>query len=175
MAAAGLVRQRPLKADDARRTAAAELTLRQSVVPIALVTVLFLWGFSYGLLDTLNKHFQTVLAVDHASSSGLQAAYFACPPLSAVPSAGGASPGHCCVLMPRLHLALRLLASFVSVFLSACPSLPRHCASLFPPLTLTSYLTPPPPHLGSTLSVCLLKVSTPLPSCSPPPPCYSPN
>lgn len=30
----------------------------------ALVTVLFfLWGFSYGLLDTLNKHFQNVLKI----------------------------------------------------------------------------------------------------------------
>lgn len=70
---------RSLKADDSRRTAAAELTLRQSILPLALVTVLFfLWGFSYGLLDTLNKHFQTVLNVDRARSSGLQAAYFGC-------------------------------------------------------------------------------------------------
>jgi FHS family L-fucose permease-like MFS transporter len=68
---------RSLKADDSRRTKAAELTLRESIVPIALVTVLFfLWGFSYGLLDTLNKHFQDTLGIDQARSSGLQAAYF---------------------------------------------------------------------------------------------------
>jgi hypothetical protein len=42
-----------------------------------LVTVLFfLWGFSYGLLDTLNKHFQNTLGITRARSSGLQAAYF---------------------------------------------------------------------------------------------------
>lgn len=49
------LRSRSLKAKDGKRTKAAELTLRESIYPIALVTVLFfLWGFSYGLLDTLN-------------------------------------------------------------------------------------------------------------------------
>jgi len=62
---------------DDRVTKAADLTLRESVWPIALVTVLFfLWGFSYGLLDTLNKHFQVTLHIDRARSAGLQAAYF---------------------------------------------------------------------------------------------------
>ena len=77
MGAKAFFKKHSLKADDARRTRAAELTLRESIVPICLVTVLFfLWGFSYGLLDTLNKHFQTVLHIDRARSSGLQAAYF---------------------------------------------------------------------------------------------------
>jgi FHS family L-fucose permease-like MFS transporter len=76
---------RSLKADDSRRTKAAELTLRESIVPIALVTVLFfLWGFSYGLLDTLNKHFQDTLGIDQARSSGLQAAYFGAYPLASI-------------------------------------------------------------------------------------------
>ena len=70
-------KKRSLRADDSRRTKASDLTLRESIFPICLVTVLFfLWGFSYGLLDTLNKHFQTVLRIDRARSSGLQAAYF---------------------------------------------------------------------------------------------------
>lgn len=43
------IRARPLRAKDNTSTSAAELTLRQSVFPIILVTVLFfLWGFSYG-------------------------------------------------------------------------------------------------------------------------------
>jgi FHS family L-fucose permease-like MFS transporter len=34
------------------------------LVPGILVTTLFfLWGFSYGLLDTLNKHFRNVLGI----------------------------------------------------------------------------------------------------------------
>ncbi|KFX90378.1 hypothetical protein O988_08234 [Pseudogymnoascus sp. VKM F-3808] len=78
-------KRRSLKADDSRRTTAAELTLRQSIFPICLVTVLFfLWGFSYGLLDTLNKHFQNVLNINQARSSGLQAAYFGAYPLASV-------------------------------------------------------------------------------------------
>lgn len=43
------VRARPLRAKANSSTSAAELTLRQSVFPIILVTILFfLWGFSYG-------------------------------------------------------------------------------------------------------------------------------
>lgn len=42
------------------------------------VTILFfLWGFGYGLLDTLNSHFQTTLNITASRSSGLQASYFA--------------------------------------------------------------------------------------------------
>ncbi|CAO3587263.1 unnamed protein product [Absidia cylindrospora] len=43
----------------------------------ALVTVLFfLWGFSYGLIDTLNKHFQTVLKISTTQTTYMQVAYF---------------------------------------------------------------------------------------------------
>ena len=70
-------KRRSLRVRDNQRTKAAELTLRESLYPIGLVTILFfLWGFSYGLLDTLNKHFQTTLDIDKTRSSGLQAAYF---------------------------------------------------------------------------------------------------
>jgi FHS family L-fucose permease-like MFS transporter len=42
-----------------------------------LVTSLFfLWGFAYGLLDVLNKHFQNVLHITKLQSTGLQVAYF---------------------------------------------------------------------------------------------------
>lgn len=70
-------RKRSLRVRDDKTTKAAELTLRESIYPICLVTILFfLWGFSYGLLDTLNKHFQTTLDISKSRSSGLQAAYF---------------------------------------------------------------------------------------------------
>ncbi|KAF4589814.1 l-fucose permease [Ophiocordyceps camponoti-floridani] len=72
---------RPLRATSQSTT----LTTRQSLFPIALVTILFfLWGFSYGLLDTLNKHFQQVLDINRARSAGLQAAYFGAYPLASV-------------------------------------------------------------------------------------------
>ncbi|KAL6877814.1 major facilitator superfamily domain-containing protein [Trichoderma longibrachiatum] len=85
MGVASFFKERSLKANDKRRTKGAELTLRESIFPLALVTVLFfLWGFSYGLLDTLNKHFQNTLHIDQARSSGLQAAYFGAYPLASL-------------------------------------------------------------------------------------------
>ncbi|TVY29252.1 L-fucose-proton symporter [Lachnellula hyalina] len=77
-----------LKVSDKERTQAAQLTLRESIYPLFLVTILFfLWaclGFSYGLLDTLNKHFQNTLHITRARSSGLQAAYFGAYPLASL-------------------------------------------------------------------------------------------
>lgn len=58
-------------------TGAQNLTLKQSILPVCLVTILFfLWGFAYGLLDVLNAHFQTALHITKGQSGGLQAAYF---------------------------------------------------------------------------------------------------
>jgi FHS family L-fucose permease-like MFS transporter len=58
-------------------TGASQLTLKQSIVPIVLVTILFfLWGFAYGLLDVLNAHFQVTLGVTKAQGAGLSGAYF---------------------------------------------------------------------------------------------------
>lgn len=58
-------------------TGASNLTVKQSIAPVALVTVLFfLWGFAYGLLDVLNAKFQDALNVTAAQGGGLQAAYF---------------------------------------------------------------------------------------------------
>lgn len=58
-------------------TGASSLTVRQSIVPITLVTVLFfMWGFAYGLLDVLNAKFQTALDITAAKAGGLQGAYF---------------------------------------------------------------------------------------------------
>lgn len=62
---------------DNEATGNSEITLRESIFPLFLVTILFfLWGFAYGLLDVLNKHFQEVLHITRSQSSGLQGAYF---------------------------------------------------------------------------------------------------
>ncbi|KAB5582285.1 major facilitator superfamily domain-containing protein [Coniochaeta sp. 2T2.1] len=85
MFAKGFWKRRSLRVADDKTTTAAELTLRGSIYPICLVTVLFfLWGFSYGLLDTLNKHFQNTLGINKARSSGLQVAYFGAYPLASL-------------------------------------------------------------------------------------------
>lgn len=50
---------------------------RQLIFPLCLaISLFFLWGFSYGLLDVLNKHFQNVLKITRLASTGLQIAYF---------------------------------------------------------------------------------------------------
>lgn len=50
---------------------------RQLIWPLSLViSLFFLWGFSYGLLDVLNKHFQNVLKISRLESTGLQVMYF---------------------------------------------------------------------------------------------------
>lgn len=52
-------------------TGASQITARQSIVPVALVTTLFfLWGFAYGLLDVLNSRFQVALNITQGQSSG---------------------------------------------------------------------------------------------------------
>ncbi|KAJ6143474.1 Major facilitator superfamily domain general substrate transporter [Penicillium samsonianum] len=76
--------KRKITVEDNAVTSAIHLTLRQSLLPNALVMILFfLWGFAYGLLDVLNSHFQTTLNITASKSSGLQAsyfgAYFICP------------------------------------------------------------------------------------------------
>ena len=80
------IASRPSNADvDFRRksiankglTGASALTVKQSIFPITLVTVLFfLWGFAYGLLDVLNAKFQTSLHITAAKAGGLQGSYF---------------------------------------------------------------------------------------------------
>lgn len=50
-------------------TGASALTVKQSIWPITLVTILFfLWGFAYGLLDVLNAKFQTALNITAAKA-----------------------------------------------------------------------------------------------------------
>ena len=52
---------------------------------ILIVPLFFLWGFALGILDVMNKHFQTVLGLTKLQSTGLQVAtfgaYFVFPPL----------------------------------------------------------------------------------------------
>lgn len=71
-----LARRRKSVADQ-QITGASQITAKQSIIPVTLVTILFfLWGFAYGLLDVLNSRFQVALDITRGESSGLQAAYF---------------------------------------------------------------------------------------------------
>jgi len=76
-AAEAIANQRRKSVTNRGLTGASALTVRQSIYPICLVTLLFfLWGFAYGLLDVLNAKFQTALNITAAKAGGLQGAYF---------------------------------------------------------------------------------------------------
>lgn len=120
------IQRHSLRTRDEVRTKASELTLRQSIYPLCLVTTLFLlwvrsesllytqWplidsqGFSYGLLDTLNKHFQIILGISRARSSGLQAAYFGKDNNLLLRFAGVKTIMPVCWLMPLRGISTRI-------------------------------------------------------------------
>ncbi|KAI8646111.1 major facilitator superfamily domain-containing protein [Parasitella parasitica] len=57
------------------------------LLPGVLVTTLFfLWGFSYGLLDTLNKHFRNVLGISTTETTYMQVAYFGAYFIMSIPA-----------------------------------------------------------------------------------------
>ena len=59
------------------RESALEITTRQSILPLFLAYVLYaVWGFTSGLLEVLNKHFQVSLGVSKKESAALQGAFF---------------------------------------------------------------------------------------------------
>ncbi|KAF4449495.1 hypothetical protein F53441_7230 [Fusarium austroafricanum] len=124
--------KRSLKVSDKSVTKAADLNLRDSIWPISLVTVLFfLWGFSYGLLDTLNKHFQVTLHIDKARSAGLQAAYFGAYPL--------ASLGHAAWILRHYSykavfiwgLSLYAIGALIAIPCIKAKSFGGFCAAIF--------------------------------------------
>lgn len=54
-----------------------KLNNRQSLWPVLVVTIIFfIWGFAYGLLDTLNGQFQIVAKLSQQQALGLHAAYY---------------------------------------------------------------------------------------------------
>jgi FHS family L-fucose permease-like MFS transporter len=60
---------------------------KKYLFPLILVTSLFfMWGFAYGLLDVLNKHFQETLNITKTRSALLQGAYFGAYFLIALPA-----------------------------------------------------------------------------------------
>ncbi|KAL8281396.1 hypothetical protein RQP46_006080 [Phenoliferia psychrophenolica] len=57
------------------------------IVCFALISSLFfLWGLSYGLIDSLNKHFQDLFNITKAESTGLQGMYFGSYAVVSIPA-----------------------------------------------------------------------------------------
>ena len=60
-----------------RKKSMVHMTNRESVFPIAMVTILFfIWGFEYGLLDGLNQQFQRVASMSTTQGTAIHSAYF---------------------------------------------------------------------------------------------------
>lgn len=54
-----------------------QMTVRESIFPIIMVTVLFfIWGFEYGLLDVLNQQFQRVAHMTPGQTTSIHSAYY---------------------------------------------------------------------------------------------------
>jgi FHS family L-fucose permease-like MFS transporter len=69
------------------QSAVAAPTHGTRVALVLVISLFFLWGLSYGLLDVLNKHFQESLHITRARSGLLQTAYFGAYFLMALPAA----------------------------------------------------------------------------------------
>ncbi|KAL3440919.1 major facilitator superfamily domain-containing protein [Aspergillus insuetus] len=119
----GIFKKGRLTVADDTVTNAAQLTLRQSLLPNILVTVLFfLWGFAYGLLDVLNSHFQTTLNITQAKASGLSASYFGAYFLCPLTISDGSSDsfGGFCGSMFIVGAGLSTLETAADPFLAIC-------------------------------------------------------
>lgn len=64
-----------------------KLTTKENLLPFILITALFfLWGMAHGMLDVLNKHFQTILDISKAKSGMIQFAMYMAYFLMALPA-----------------------------------------------------------------------------------------
>ena len=64
-----------------------KLTTKENLLPFILITALFfLWGMAHGMLDVLNKHFQTILQISKAKSGMIQFSMYTAYFLMALPA-----------------------------------------------------------------------------------------
>src|ERR1700761_8201760 len=67
-------------------TLAPAATVRHGIALALVISLFFVWGLTYGLLDVLNKHFQPRHDVTRRAAALLQACYFGAYFLVAIPS-----------------------------------------------------------------------------------------
>lgn len=139
---------------DALQITGGYLSGKKLIFPLSLViSLFFLWGFSYGLLDVLNKHFQTVLGVTRLESTGLQVMYFGGGYLCFSPIAAEVlkRKGYKITIM----MGLTLYSLGAIFFLAGRPLLLAHerkgCLSWFPCLHFCNCVRP-----GHSGNVCQL-------------------
>lgn len=91
---------------------------------IFVTSLFFMWGFSHGLLDVLNKHFQDTLHVTRAQSGLVQTAYFGAYFIIALPVGK---------FMERFGYKAGILAGLALFAVGALLFLPASMAGTFSP------------------------------------------
>ncbi|WP_343527496.1 MFS transporter [Sphingomonas sp.] len=95
------------------------------------ISLFFIWGLGYGLLDVLNKHFQDTLHVGVAESTWLQIAYFGAYLLVSLPAGA---------LIARKGYKFGILTGLLVTALGAFLFIPSAAANAFMPFVLSMFV-----------------------------------
>ncbi len=95
------------------------------------ISLFFIWGLAYGLLDVLNKHFQDTLGVGTAESTWLQIAYFGAYLLVSLPAGA---------LIARKGYKFGILTGLAVTAFGAFLFVPSAAANAFLPFVLSMFV-----------------------------------
>ncbi|TWB18369.1 MULTISPECIES: sugar MFS transporter [Nitrospirillum] len=95
------------------------------------ISLFFIWGLAYGLLDVLNKHFQDTLHVGTAQSTWLQIAYFGAYLLVSLPAG---------LLLQRVGYKVGILIGLMVTALGALLFIPSASLGQFLPFVLSMFV-----------------------------------
>jgi FHS family L-fucose permease-like MFS transporter len=104
---------------------------RHRVALTLVISLFFVWGLTYGLLDVLNKHFQQTLSVSRMESALLQTCYFGAYLLVAVPSG---------VFVSRYGYRRGILLGLVLFAMGALLFIPATALATFGPFLLALFV-----------------------------------
>jgi FHS family L-fucose permease-like MFS transporter len=95
------------------------------------ISLFFIWGLAYGLLDVLNKHFQDTLKVGTAESTWLQIAYFGAYLVVSLPAG---------VWLVRAGYKVGILTGLAITAIGAFLFIPAAAAGTFLPFVLSMFV-----------------------------------
>lgn len=111
---------------------AAEVPARTLRVALSFaISLFFIWGLAYGLLDVLNKHFQDTLHVGTAQSTWLQIAYFGAYLLISLPAG---------MWLARAGYKIGIMTGLCVTALGAFLFIPAAAAGTFLPFVLSMFV-----------------------------------
>ena len=111
---------------------AAEVPRRTLRVALAFaISLFFIWGLAYGLLDVLNKHFQDTLHVGTAESTWLQVAYFGAYLVVSLPAG---------LWLARAGYKIGILTGLAVTAIGAFLFIPAAAAGAFLPFVLSMFV-----------------------------------